>query len=150
MGEIEPIRWQDDHLVLLDQTLLPHRQEWLSIQSCQQAVEAIRQMRVRGAPAIGVTAAYALALAAREVQAAAMPGFLERLEVMGRELSGARPTAANLSWAVAKGMESARRCSSPATARQELLAEARRIHREDVAANRAMGRSIADLLKTST
>ncbi len=146
MGEIEPIRWQDDHLVLLDQTLLPHQQEWLSIRSCQQAVEAIRQMRVRGAPAIGVTAAYALALAAREVQAAAMPDFLERLEAMGRELSGARPTAANLSWAVARGLEVARLCATPAEARQRLLAEAQSLHRQDVAANRAMGSHGAPLL----
>ncbi len=146
MTEIEPIRWQDGHLLLLDQTLLPHRQEWLTIDTSQQAAEAIRQMRVRGAPAIGVAASYALALASMEVQAASMPAFLEGLEAIARELSAARPTAVNLSWAVARGMESARRCSTPAKARKELLAEARRLHREDVAANRAMGRHGADLV----
>ncbi len=146
MTEIEPIRWQDDHLVLLDQTLLPQRQEWRAIRTYQESIEAIQRMRVRGAPAIGVTAAYALALASRQVDEASMPAFLERLQAMGQELSAARPTAVNLRWAVSRGLDAARRCGSPAEAHQELLTAAKRVHQEDVAANRAMGRHGAELV----
>ena len=67
MSEIRPIRWADGALELLDQTLLPLEQATLKIDRYQEAVDAIRQMRVRGAPAIGVTAAYAMALASRQI-----------------------------------------------------------------------------------
>ena len=146
MAEIEPIRWQDDHLELLDQRLLPHQQQWLSVRSYQEVIGAIRQMSVRGAPAIGVTAAYGMALASREIDASAMEGFLSRLGEIGQELTAARPTAVNLSWAVGRCMEVASVCASPNEARGRLLEEAIRIHQADVAANHAMGRHGAALL----
>ena len=67
MDEIKPIQWVDGKLVLLDQTRLPLEQINLELDHYQQAVDAIREMRVRGAPAIGVTAAYAMAMAARDL-----------------------------------------------------------------------------------
>ena len=147
--EIEPIQWRDGHLELLDQRLLPQQQEWLVVTSSGQAVDAIRQMAVRGAPAIGVTAAYAVALASREVETASMSEFLAGLERIGREIQGARPTAVNLSWAVDHCLRLAGRCSSPDDAREQLLAEAKRMQEADVAANRAMGRYGAELLPGS-
>jgi methylthioribose-1-phosphate isomerase len=146
MSEIEPVRWHDDHLELLDQTLLPRQIEWRVINTYQEAMDAIRRMVVRGAPAIGVAAAYALVLASRQVDESSMPAFLARLEEAGQELSAARPTAVNLGWAVHRGLGVARLCASPGDARRELLREAQTLHQEDIAANRAMGRHGADLL----
>ena len=146
MAEIQPIRWQDDHLELLDQRLLPHQQQWLAIHTCGQTAAAIRQMSVRGAPAIGVAAAYGMALAAREADGSAMEGFLGQLREAGAALSAARPTAVNLSWAVDRCLRVARRCTTPADVRTRLLDEAKRMHQADVAANQAMGRHGAALL----
>ncbi len=146
MAEIQPIRWQDDRLELLDQRLLPHQQEWLAIHTYGQAAAAIRQMSVRGAPAIGVAAAYGMALAAREVDGSSMEGFLDQLREAGAELSAARPTAVNLSWAVDRCLRVASRCTTPDEARPRLLEEAKRMHQADVAANQAMGRHGAALL----
>ena len=79
-GEIEPIRWAEDHLLLLDQTKLPDAVEWVAISTIDEAIAAIRGMQVRGAPAIGVTAAYAMALAARAIEPSSMPNFLDQLD----------------------------------------------------------------------
>ena len=149
MTEIEPIRWSDGHLELLDQRLLPQREEWLSVTSYRQAVDAIRHMAVRGAPAIGVTAAYGMALAGREIQASCISEFTARLQEIGDELRGARPTAVNLAWAVSRCLLIASQSASPSEAKEQLLAEAKRMQEADVAANRAMGSHGADLFPES-
>ena len=146
MAEIEPIRWRDGHLELLDQRLLPAQQEWLVLHTAQQVADAIRQMAVRGAPAIGVTAAYGMVLAAGQVDTDSMGRFLERLSGVGQELSSARPTAVNLAWAVERCLSVAGCCATPDEARQQLEAEAVRMQQADVAANQAMGRHGAELL----
>jgi methylthioribose-1-phosphate isomerase len=149
MTEIEPIRWENEQLLLLDQTQLPHRQRWLAMRGSSQVAKAIREMRVRGAPAIGVAAAYGMALAARQVRKRTMPTFLKTMEERAVELSASRPTAVNLHWAVALCLEAARQCATPEEARERLLAEAQRLQQEDVAANRAMGQYGASLLPDS-
>ena len=146
MSDVEPIRWQDDHLLLLDQTRLPHAEEWIAVRHSREAATAIREMRVRGAPAIGVTGAFAVALAARDISSKTMPAFVRALDAAAEEVTAARPTAVNLGWAVARCLEVARQCSSPAEARARLLEEARRIQTEDVRANRALGAHGAALI----
>jgi len=136
--EIEPIRWRDTHLELLDQTLLPREQRWLAVARCDQAIAAVREMRVRGAPAIGVTAGYAMALAARETPDAPMPRWLAELTEAAARIAAARPTAVNLGWAVERSLGVARQCATPTEARERLLAEAERMRAEDVAMNRAI------------
>src|SRR5262245_53272648 len=129
---VEPIRWQDDSLQLLDQRKLPREVVWVSCRDAHEVAVAIRDMVVRGAPAIGVAAAFGIALAALrgdDVPAAAA------------ELRQARPTAVNLMWAVDRMMLCSGRLQ-PA----ELLAEARKIFAEDVEANRRIGRFGAELL----
>jgi methylthioribose-1-phosphate isomerase len=138
--EIEPIIWDTDHLRVLDQSLLPHRQEWLRVRSYEDGASAIRQMQVRGAPAIGVAAAYSMALAAIQIEAPTMPTFLNQLDTAAAELAAARPTAVNLGWAVRRGLDVARKCASPQEARAELLALAHATRDEDVRGNRAIGR----------
>ncbi len=123
------IRWTPGHLHLLDQRLLPTEERWLDLTTAEQAAEAIRQMVVRGAPAIAITAAYGMALAVRagaDRQAAAA------------RLLAARPTAVNLRWALE------RLAPLPDEA---IEAEAVAIHAEDVAINQALGAHGASLLE---
>ena len=124
---MEAIRRQGNTLYLLDQTQLPTRERWLSYTDCRRVAEAVRTMVVRGAPAIGVTAAYAYCLAA-------LAG--EDLGEAKAVLAASRPTAVNLFWALERMERTARACGGDPAA---LIAEATAIHREDVAMNEAMG-----------
>ena len=139
MTEIRPIEWSGDKLLLLDQTRLPMEQTTLEVSSYQQAVDAIREMRVRGAPAIGVTAAYAMVMAARETTASEQSAFLDQLREAGAIVAAARPTAVNLQWAVQRMLSTAASEPDMANVRDKLLEEAQRIQQEDEAINRRMG-----------
>jgi methylthioribose-1-phosphate isomerase len=148
MMEIEPIRWSDGTLMLLDQTRLPLEQVTVEITRYEDAVLAISTMQVRGAPAIGVTAAYAMALAAGQIDAGVngRDEFLSQLRRAAGEIGAARPTAVNLGWAVQKQMELAESVGSAAEIGSRLLREAHRIHQQDVAINRQMGGHGQDLM----
>lgn len=122
-------------LRLLDQSLLPARVRWLTCRHPREVFSAIRMLRVRGAPAIGVAAGYAMVLAARRCST------LARLGREGAVLAGARPTAVNLSWAV-KRMLALRTLDAAA-----LLREARAIHAEDADACRRIGLAGLPLLR---
>jgi methylthioribose-1-phosphate isomerase len=143
---IEPIAWANDRLRLLDQTRLPTEEIWLELDDEREVAAAIREMRVRGAPAIGVTAAYGVALAARRIAATDMPAFLSQLEETIALLGATRPTAVNLFWALERMRKLAQSCTTQDEARARLLAEALAIHTQDVAANQRMGRFGADLI----
>jgi methylthioribose-1-phosphate isomerase len=131
------VSWREDHLYLLDQRKLPQATEYLPVDTAREAAEAIREMVVRGAPAIGIAAAYAVALAARDAWRADPGRWREAMENDLQALAAARPTAVNLFWALARMRDlCAALEGDPLPA---LLAEARRIHQEDIAANRRMG-----------
>ena len=100
MSEIRPIEWANGTLRLLDQTRLPSEEVIVEAHGYLDAIDAIKTMRVRGAPAIGVTAAYAVAMAARDLDTSDKHVFMERLEAAGVEIKAARPTAVNPMWAV--------------------------------------------------
>lgn len=139
---IQPIIWQHDHLLLLDQRLLPHEERYVPLRSAQAVADAIRDMVVRGAPAIGIAAAYGVVLAA---QAVAQKHGEAAMEQAFECLARARPTAVNLRWALARMgrcLEVLGRVDA-----QALLAEARAIHEEDVAQNRRMGELGAGLFE---
>ena len=138
---MEAIRWNHDALSLLDQTRLPLEERWLPCTDYRQVVRAIRTMVVRGAPAIGVAAAYATVLAARE--GAGTPDFAAFMARAQEELASSRPTAVNLFWALDR-MEACWRARGPDLPRLEREAQA--IHREDLEMNRAMGRFGAELV----
>ena len=146
MGEIRPIRWVNDKLVLLDQTRLPLEQISLKLDNYRQAVDAIREMRVRGAPAIGVTAAYAMAMAARDLEVKEPSQFLDQLREAAAIIISARPTAVNLQWAVRRMLRVAEAESDFAEVKSRLLAEAQRMQEEDDAANRRMGNAGSELM----
>ncbi|HYV49929.1 MAG TPA: S-methyl-5-thioribose-1-phosphate isomerase [Myxococcaceae bacterium] len=137
---LKAVEWIDaggGALRLLDQRLLPGREVWLHIHSAEAAAQAIREMVVRGAPAIGITAAYAMALAAMEAEKAGAPEATRRAQLeRARELLAAtRPTAVNLFWA----LDACKVQLSKDPAAAALLKLARRIHADDVAGNERIG-----------
>jgi methylthioribose-1-phosphate isomerase len=138
---ITPVCWSGDHLVLLDQTRLPREELTRRYRRWEDVAEAIRTLVVRGAPAIGVTAAFGVALAARESRAETIDDLLADLDVAGKGLAATRPTAVNLFWALERmrRVASGLRGQTMAAARARLEAEAQAILEEDLAANRALG-----------
>jgi methylthioribose-1-phosphate isomerase len=122
---ITPVRWADNRLEILDQRLLPYEEKDLVCKTVDQVVEAIKSLAVRGAPLLGVTGAYAVALAPAKDRAAA-----------ARKLIASRPTAVNLRWAVERTLKA-----------PDPLAEARRIHAEDAAMCEAIAKHGAPLLR---
>jgi methylthioribose-1-phosphate isomerase len=132
---MKPIVWKGEHADLIDQTVLPHQEVWLSCRTLSEYASAIRDMKIRGAPAIGICAAYGLASVALQSPGAQS---LPNLEVAAQVLAATRPTAVNLFWAIDRMMELARRLTDDKRA-EALVAEALAIHREDEAMCRAMG-----------
>ena len=145
---IAPVRWEGERLVLLDQTLLPREETERTYDRWEDVAEAIRTLVVRGAPAIGVAAAFAVVLAARASRAATSDGLMADLECAIKSLAATRPTAVNLFWALERMRRTAlAACGQPPGAvRRALDAEAQAILSEDVAANRAMGDHGAELV----
>ena len=136
---IHPVRWNGDHVSLLDQTLLPDAEVWVRCDTWQQVAEAIRQMQVRGAPAIGVAAAMGMALAARAITPGTVLSPLEALLEAQHGLAATRPTAVNLFWALERMTRRAVTAASGSDWAVALTEEACRIHDEDVAMCRAIG-----------
>jgi len=136
--ELDPETWQ---IVMLDQRLLPREVVYYRYDKPDQVVTAIRDMVVRGAPAIGISAAYALAQQAHRERGDAQ-AFLLANGVASRALNAARPTAVNLAWAITRmSKRAAEVATQPADARAlAMLAEAEAIHLEDIAACKEMGR----------
>jgi len=139
VNEIRPIEWANGTLRLLDQTRLPSEEVIVDARGYLEAVDAIRTMQVRGAPAIGVTAAYAVAMAARDLDISGRATFLQRLSEAGTEIKAARPTAVNLMWAVDRMIGIAESEAEIPRIRERLLEEAISIEKEDEAINRRMG-----------
>ena len=139
--------WKRNKLLLLDQRVLPHKTVWLTCRTWREAATAIRQMVVRGAPAIGITASHAVVLAARARKFRSVDEARRALTAASSGLLAARPTAVNLRWALER-ME--RVWKAPfASVKQlvnDLAREAQTIEEEDRAANQAMGRLGAALL----
>ena len=142
---IRAIQWLEDRLCLLDQRRLPFEESYLYPADAVEVAGAIRDMVVRGAPAIGITAAYGVVLAARSRYAQSPGGWRDLLAEDIQGLAAARPTAVNLSWALQRMQRhSAAIAGDPVG---ELLNEARRIHAEDLAANHRMGEHGAGLIR---
>ena len=146
MNEIRPIQWDNGALKLLDQTRLPAEQVVVELNDYRGAVAAIRDMQVRGAPAIGVTAAYAVVMAASELSTDDRDAFLDRLRTAGELINAARPTAVNLQWAVRRMLEVAVSEADLGRVNERLLAEAKTIQAEDEEINRRMGQFGRELM----
>jgi methylthioribose-1-phosphate isomerase len=144
---ISTVRYEDGAVVMLDQRLLPDREEYLRCRSHSEVARAIREMAIRGAPAIGVAAALGLAVGVR-ASGADLEALDAEFEAMCRELGATRPTAVNLFWAIERMRRryAELRPAGASALRDGLLAEALRIHDEDVAACRRIGDLGAELL----
>jgi len=146
VNEIRPIEWANGTLRLLDQTRLPSEEVIVEAHGYLEAVNAIKTMQVRGAPAIGVTAAYAVAMAARDLDITDKTAFMQRLEETGVIIKAARPTAVNLMWAVDRMVGIANSESDTNSIKQRLLTEAIAMEKEDEVINRQMGDHGKDLI----
>ena len=136
---MDAIRWQGNSLALLDQTRLPVEEVWNTYTDYRKVADAIRRLVVRGAPAIGVAAAYALCLAAMEYKGQTPEEFQKSMAAASAELAASRPTAVNLFWALDRMGLALGAAGCGAEALPILIREAEAIHREDVAMNRAIG-----------
>jgi methylthioribose-1-phosphate isomerase len=142
------LRWRDGALELLDQRALPEQQLYVRCEDAAEVAQAIREMVVRGAPAIGCTAAYGIALEAQRAATLPRNAFDHTLEVAFRVLSESRPTAVNLSWALQRMREKMRAHAgtAPRETAAALLECAHEMLEEDIRLNRAMGAHGAELL----
>ncbi len=144
----QPITWRDDHLRLLDQRRLPHETRHIDYTDYADVANAIREMVVRGAPAIGITAGYAMALAAQGSEAASVDALRDDLRAAADVLAAARPTAVNLSYALrrtlARAEDPALECV--ADLREAVLDEAHAIAEAEREANRQMGQNALPLI----
>ncbi len=141
---IRAVQWQGDALWLLDQRRLPQRQEFVVCKNVASVASAIRDMVVRGAPAIGITAAYGAALAGAACYMASPEDWKRDVEQDLARLAASRPTAVNLFWALQRMRDAIEHASGDPA--QALFAEAKKIHEEDIVANRRMGQLGAALL----
>ena len=145
----DAILWHDEALLLLDQRLLPGTVRFVRCEDAADTAEAIRAMVVRGAPAIGITAAYGVALAARRRFAERGEGWREAIGPDLELLAASRPTAVNLFWALARARERIATLG-PGDPFPALLADAQTLHAEDRAMNRRMGAFGAALIEGPT
>ena len=130
---IKTLEWANDCLRILDQTRLPLEELYLDLSSLDQVIEAIRSLRVRGAPAIGVSAAYGMVIAAKSIQSSGTTPFLKELRVLADQLVAARPTAVNLEWAVESIMTRLKEQAheGPEAIVSDILKQAIAIHEDD-------------------
>ncbi|MCY7261810.1 S-methyl-5-thioribose-1-phosphate isomerase [Pseudomonas protegens] len=144
--KVKAIDWRDNTLYLLDQRSLPFEETWVACDSAARVAEAIRSMVVRGAPAIGISAAYGLVLAAR-ARFAAGGDWLAALEADFALLAESRPTGGNLFWALNRMRERLDRVKDLAEPLAALEAEAMSIHESDREANLTMAQLGVDLIR---
>ncbi len=148
---IKTLEWTDAGVRLIDQTKLPTEETYVTCTSYEEVANAIRTMIVRGAPAIGVTAAMGVALGVRDSQARDHAELQRDFDRICEVLAATRPTAVNLFWAIRRMRDKFEQVSIQPIPRiqQELVSEAQRMLVEDIAANEAMGRHGAVLLPAS-
>jgi methylthioribose-1-phosphate isomerase len=148
---IQTLEWTSAGVRFLDQTRLPAEERYITCTSHEQVAEAIRKMIVRGAPAIGVAAAMGIALGVKNSKAKEARELRPEFEKICATLAATRPTAVNLFWAIERMRRKFQSLERQPIAeiRRALIEEAQQMHREDVAANMAMGRHGAALLPAS-
>lgn len=142
-GGVKTIEWTNEGVRLIDQRILPGREEYFVCRNCEEVATAIREMVVRGAPAIGVTAAMGIALGMMQSPAATLEGWQKDFTRITDLLAATRPTAVNLFWAIGRMRERFEQWLASDLGRaqiaKQLIAEAQLILEEDIAACRAMG-----------
>ncbi len=143
---MKPIEWLGNKIKIIDQTQLPAKLVFTELRSYTEVVVAIKTLKVRGAPAIGVAAAYGIALGAQKIKARNKAGFLKKLAEISEAFATARPTAVNLFRAIDR-MKKAAIIADFATIKQALIDEAKAIHADEEAATERLSRLGAELIK---
>jgi methylthioribose-1-phosphate isomerase len=148
---IQTLEWTPRGVVFIDQTKLPTEEVYVTCTTHQQVADVIRNMVVRGAPAIGVAAAMGIALGVKNSKAENGADLKKDFDQICETIRRTRPTAVNLFWAIRRMTEKFERIRihSVAQIKQELIEESQRMHAEDIAANQAMGRHGATLMPAS-
>ncbi|MBT4511494.1 MAG: S-methyl-5-thioribose-1-phosphate isomerase [Chloroflexi bacterium] len=141
------IEWQGENIRMLDQTRLPLEEIYLELTDIPALCEAIKALRIRGAPAIGVAAAYGLALGANAINSDSKEDFLSKLSEVSETLAATRPTAVNLFWALDRMNRVAQQGSSVSEIKEALMNEVKFIEQETDEADRKMGQFGADLIE---
>ncbi len=139
--------WWDEGLWMIDQTLLPGELVPIKIESIRDLIEAIKSLRVRGAPALGAAGAYGVALAAQLSGTTNPFDMLQEVELAGEMIKRSRPTAINLSWGVDRALKAVADQDTVEGIREAALVVAEQIAAEDIAINKAIGRNGAKLLE---
>ena len=146
------IEWKNNMVVMIDQRLLPNEEVYRTYTDFLEVAEAIKEMVVRGAPAIGVAAAMGIALGASDIKAKERKGFVKAFEHICKIMASTRPTAVNLFWAIGRMKRIVKENPrlSANELKQRLVQEAKTIHKEDIEINRQMGRFGSKLIKNKS
>ncbi len=148
--KIIPVKWTDEGVVMLDQRLLPTEEKWLTLRTYNDVATGIKDMVVRGAPAIGVSAAYGVALGAKLFVGTTVADLEDELEYVSEVLAKTRPTAVNLFWALDRMKRTFQKAKgegkSVSEIKQILLEDAKAIHEEDIESQRLIAQFGGELL----
>lgn len=144
---MKAVEWLGDRLRLIDQTCLPHRLVYICCRDYRQVVSAIKGMKVRGAPAIGIAAAYGIALGALKMKAKNKDEFAARLEHILSAFAASRPTAVNLFHAIDRMRRAALKAGSVSETKKALLEQARKLHAEEETATLRLSQLGAELIE---
>ncbi len=151
---IIPVKWSDEGVLMLDQRLLPTEETWLTLKTYTEVAAGIKDMVVRGAPAIGVSAAYGVALGAKNFVGTNMIDFEDELEYISERLAETRPTAVNLFWAIDRMKRTFQKAKSEGKSiseiKQILLVDAKAIHEEDIESQRLIAQFGGELLENDS
>jgi len=149
ISSLKTIEWKDNKVVMIDQTKLPNELVFVEYDDYNQVADAIRTLVVRGAPAIGVSGAFGLALAALQSKATTKDELISDLQKAKQILYETRPTAVNLAWALDQIMKVTNSVDSVEEIKTSIIEEAKKMAEEDVKINKAMGKHGAELFKDS-
>jgi methylthioribose-1-phosphate isomerase len=144
---IKAIEWLGDRVRIIDQTRLPHEESYLELASYLEVAQAIKNMNIRGAPAIGVAAAYGIVLGASEIKAATKSQFLKELSQVSQTIATTRPTAVNLFGVIERMKRVADTAKDIAEIKKSLVDEAIKIHAEEEEATRRLSQLGAELIE---
>jgi methylthioribose-1-phosphate isomerase len=143
---LQTVIWKEDYVLMIDQTRLPSRLVYIKCRKYEDIVRAIKNMVIRGAPAIGIAAAFGLGLAARYSKARTPEGLINNLNIAYSELRSTRPTAVNLFWGLDRVMNKAKTGKNLLEIKDNTISEAKKIAEEDIHNNMTMGLNGSNLL----
>lgn len=151
---IIPVKWSDEGVLMLDQRLLPTEEKWLTLKTYNDVAAGIKDMVVRGAPAIGVSAAYGIALGMKNFVGTNIIDFEDELEYMSEVLAKTRPTAVNLFWAIDRMKDTFAKAKAEgkniSEIKQILIDDAKAIHDEDIESQRLIAKFGGELIENDS